>query len=194
MKFGEREPIVDLIKRHAQFILQTPETCQQDCTSKKIHLTILLFEHDCQIVLYHTCSHLHRILAVAIHGQDIFPDIESFVRKQVDHPVFGLAKHAWVALRQITTKLFQKFYSAIEDLRARVCMETLATTLFDTTFLIGVKSRVMVVQFNPLVPIHCAQSHGNIVLRSIAERAIGQGLRGFERPVWVWCGGGPLEI
>jgi len=191
---SEREPIVNLVKRHAQFILQPPEPCQQDCTSKEIHLTVFLFEHDCQIILYHTCSHLHRILTVAIHGQDILSDIKSLVRKQVDHSVFSLAKHAWVALRQITTKLFQKFYCAIEDLRAWVCMETLATTLFDAAFLIGVKFRVVVVQFNPLIPVHCAQSHGNIVLWSITERAVGQGFRGFERPVWVWCGGGPLEV
>ena len=50
----------------------------------------------------------------------------------------------------------------------------------------------MAVELDPLVPRHGAQAHSDVVLRAVAEGAVGEGFGGGEGPVWIgrWGGAG----
>jgi hypothetical protein len=51
----------------------------------------------------------------------------------------------------------------------------------------------LVVEFDPLVPGHVAQAHGDVVFGAVTEGAVGEGFGGGEGPVWVGRGGRAAE-
>jgi hypothetical protein len=54
---------MDLAQRHPELIFQPPETGEQDGAREEVVLAILPLEHDRQVVLHHTGSHLHRVFS-----------------------------------------------------------------------------------------------------------------------------------
>jgi hypothetical protein len=52
----------------------------------------------------------------------------------------------------------------------------------------------VVVDFDPFVPVHAAETQIDVVLGAVAERPIRTRLEVCERPVWVWWSFWSLEI
>lgn len=88
-------------------------------------------------------------------------------------------------------QFFQKLHSAIVSFRRG--STAFITTLLDTFCFGFMPLQELIVKFDPLVPVHVAESH-SYVIRSIFEWAIGDGLGFVHIPVWIWGCYRALEV
>lgn len=88
-------------------------------------------------------------------------------------------------------QFLQKLNGAIIRLWRRAA--AFLPSLLDALALDRVKFQKLVIKLDPVVPVHSAQAHCDMI-RAILEGAIRKGFRAVHVPVRVWRRGGAFEI
>ena len=170
---------VDLREGHAEFVLQAPEASKEDGAGEEVVLTVGTFEHDGQIVLDETAAGGHRVFG------ERWLDGEGLMGEEIGYGGWSASVEAWVALREIVrsetskrirerekkatgrdsgrgnVQFFQKLDSAVVGFWR--CSTAFLASLCDALRLQGVEFRELVVELNPVIPMHHAQAHSYVV-------------------------------
>ena len=173
---------VDLGERHAEFVGQPPEASEQDGAAEQVTLAVGLLEHQGQVVLYEACAGRD-----GVFGKGVRSDVEGLAGEEVVDASTRAAEEAGIALGQVVGQLLEE----LDSRRVRLwCGHTaFVSALCDSARLVGMEAWVMVVELDPVVPFHGAETHGDEVLWAVAEWAVGERGGVMDGPVGVGlCG------
>ncbi len=69
----------------------------------------------------------------------------------------------------IGLQFFEKFNGSVHGFRC--CTTAFVSPLFDSAGFVCVEFEIVVVEFDPVIPLHGPQSHGDVI-RSVSERSV----------------------
>jgi hypothetical protein len=103
-------------------------------------------------------AELHGAFSGAVDGEVLGAGVEALAREQVVEPDGCAREHAWVALGQVGGEFFEQFQRAVVDSRVRVDFDAFRGSLGQAAGFVGVEAEVVVVDFDPFVPVHVAET------------------------------------
>ena len=157
-------------------------------------MAVGFLEHDREVVLDQARAELHRALGDAVDGEVRGASVEYFAREEVVEADGRALEHAWVALGQVAGEFLEELERAVVDSRVcRVDFDALGRALGEAPGLVGVEAQVVVVEFDPFVPVQAAEAEVDVVFWTVAERAVAARRGVCGRPVWVWWSCWALE-
>ena len=176
---------VDFGEGHAEFVDQAPETGEEDGAAEEVVLAVWLLEHDCEVVLDEEDAEGYGICCQwLLHG-------DGLVVPEVVDSGWGSFVEGWVALREVVAELFKKLEGAIIGFWG--CHAAFVSALGDAAGFVGMKTGELVVEFDPVVPLHGTKAHGNVV-RAVLEGTVGQRFGRMNVPVRIRSCCGTFEI
>lgn len=168
---------VDFGEGHPELVLEAPEAREQDGAREQVVLPVGLLKHDGQVVLHEARGGLHRVL-----GERALCDVEGFAREEVVDAGGGAGVEGRVALGEVVGELLEELDRAVKGFGGGAA--ALAASFGDAAGLVGVEAEELLVKLDPLVPLHSAKAHGDVI-GTVTKGAVRNGLCGVDIPVGV---------
>ena len=176
---------VDFGEGEAEFVFEAPEAREQDCAGEEVGVAVGALEHDGEVVLDQARGELHGAFGDAVDGEVRGAGVEDFACEEVGEADGRAVEHGWVGLGEVCGEFFEELEGGGVDCWIWDDLDAFGGAGGEALGFGGVEAEIVVVELDPVVPVHAAEAEVDVVFGPVAEGAVGERFGVCGRPVWV---------